>query len=142
MCDYCGCRSDATIAGLSADHERLSVLASEVARSLDAENMTAARRTLVVLSHLLSAHTRREETGLFAELLAAGELAGAVDARCAEHDEIGTAVDAALLPSGIDRAAARGALDLLASHIWAEETDLFPAATLALPAIAFAGGTR
>jgi hemerythrin HHE cation binding domain-containing protein len=142
VCDYCGCRSDPRIAALSAEHERLSVLAGVLARSLDAGNMSAARRTLSELSGLLRAHTRREEGGLFAALLAAGELVDAIDARCAEHDEIDAAIDAALLPAGVEHVAARRLLGMLADHIWREETDLFPAAALALPAIAFAGGAR
>lgn len=142
MCDCCGCRSDATIAALSADHERLTVGAIEVARSLDAGNMNVAHRAFTELSSLLTAHTRRDETGLFAELLAADELTDAVDARCAEHDELEAAVDAALLRGSVEPTAARRALALLADHIWREETDLFPAAALALPAIAFAGAAR
>lgn len=139
MCDYCGCRSDATIAALSADHERLTVLAGAVIRALDAGNMTSAHRTFRALAGLLSAHIGREEDGLFDELLGAGELTGVIGARCAEHDELGAAVGAALVEGCLEPTGARRALALLADHIWREETDLFPAAALALSAIAFAG---
>ncbi len=142
MCDYCGCRSDATIAGLSAEHERLAGLASDVERALQAGDLTGARTAFGTLARLLDAHTRSEEGGLFAELLAAGELTDAVEARCAEHDEIGAAVDSAgLAGAGGWPAAARRALALLGEHIWWEETDLFPAAALALSAISL-GATR
>ena len=139
MCDYCGCRSDVTIAVLSAEHERLVELATEVTRSLDAGNMTSAQRAFSALAALLSTHTGREEDGLFAELLGAGELIGAIRARCAEHDELGAAIDDGFSPGSIEPTRARRALALLADHIWREETDLFPAAALALSAIAFAG---
>jgi hypothetical protein len=144
VCDYCRCRSDPVIAVLSGEHERLAVLAFALARSLAAGNVAAGHSTFAELVALLGAHTGGEEAGLFAELLAAGELVEAVGARCVEHDEIGAAVAVAqLVASQPDRwaSAARLVLELLADHMWREETDVFPAAALALSAITF-GATR
>jgi len=144
VCDYCGCRSEPAVAVLGAEHERLGWIAGVVERALASGETAGAQRAFVELVGLLAAHTATEEAGLFAELLAAGELTGPVAERCAEHDEISAAIDAALEarqdPARWE-AAARPVLEQLAQHIWREETDMFPAAALALSAIAL-GATR
>lgn len=138
MCEYCDCRSQPVIAALSAEHDQLGSLTILIEQAIHAGDATNAWRHLTDLATLLAAHTASEEAGLFADLLAAGELTDAVFARCAEHDEISAAVDAAGQPDSDPvrwEETARRALTLLAEHIWREETDVFPAAALALAAI-------
>jgi hemerythrin-like domain-containing protein len=123
MCDHCDCRSFAGIAELSAEHDRILVLAWDVA---EATRTGAAAKTgdHVRLVELLQRHVVKEETGLYPRLRAAGSLdADASDALEDEHREI----DGLLATGRFDRRAYLA----LAAHIEQEEMELFPGAMFA-----------
>jgi hemerythrin-like domain-containing protein len=114
MCDHCGCRSFAEIAELTAEHERILVLAWRVAEQRD----EGARAELL---QLLAGHVAKEEHGLYPQLVATGDLDhDVVDALEAEH----TTIDAQAAGDRWDRRAYYE----LAAHIEQEEMELFPSA--------------
>jgi hypothetical protein len=114
MCDHCGCRSFAEIAELTAEHERILVLAWRSAEQRD----EGARAELL---QLLAGHVAKEEQGFYPQLVATGDLGhDVVDALEAEHSTI----DAQAAGDGWDRRAYYE----LAAHIEQEEMELFPAA--------------
>ena len=67
MCDYCDCRAQPEIAGLSADHELLLSMTAGLRRSL-AAGLSIEAHHLDELADLLPIHTEREEVGVFAAL--------------------------------------------------------------------------
>ena len=114
MCDHCGCRSFAEISDLTAEHERILVLAWRVAEQRD----EGARAELLPL---LAGHVAKEEQGLYPQLVATGDLDHDVVAALeAEH----TTIDAQATGTQWDRRA----FYELAAHIEQEEMELFPAA--------------
>lgn len=119
MCDYCDCRSQPEIARLSAEHERIGEVLGEL-RRVAPEHVD---RLLDELVAVLAPHSAREEVGLYPQLRAAG-IGADVDRLAQEHQLI----DAAFAEACRDPSTVGVAADLLARHIFEEETDVFPAA--------------
>lgn len=123
MCDHCGCRQFGPIAELTADHERILEMAWVVAEATDLDDAgrLAVRDRLV---HLLDEHVVKEETGLYPELMATGDLSHEANDRLEEeHRE----VRAALVDGSFDRRT----YFALAAHIEEEEMELFSGAMFA-----------
>lgn len=118
MCDHCGCRSFPGIAELTAEHETILTLAWDLAEATThrAPVDDTTRRALV---EALRTHVRKEETGLYPLLQAAGALDDATcDALEAEHRDL----DELLAGTSFDRRA----YFALAAHVEQEEMELFP----------------
>lgn len=130
MCSYCGCESEAVIAGLMADHEMVGVLAHQATSAHERGDTDEAVVTSARIAALFDAHGEEEETGLFAELKAQGLALDAVARLEADHHRIG--VGLGLLAAG-DTAALPQVLAELLDHAEREDTDLFPAALQLLP---------
>ncbi len=124
VCDYCGCRSRSEIAELSVEHERVLSLVDAL-RHLDASAPASRSGGQLIdeLASLLARHTAREETGVFAMLATFPEYAAYRQRFLDDHARIDTLADAA----SADRGVLADLLDLLESHVFAEETDLYPA---------------
>jgi len=113
------------IAQLNAEHDAIvnSSYALEIAyRDQDVE---AARAACKELGELLHPHTRREESGLFAEMKKDELFTEHVASLCAEHVELDSELEA--IEAG-DLASIPKMLTLLNNHIDREENGLFPAA--------------
>lgn len=124
MCDHCGCRSFGAISELSAEHDRILVLAWDVAEATRQGTAPSDGARDQLLS-LLERHVLKEETGLYPLLRAADSLDDDTsDALESEHRELDL-----LLTSGgrFDRLAYLA----LAAHIEQEEMELFPSAMFA-----------
>ncbi len=119
MCDHCGCRAYEPIADLTTDHETILALAWELAES--GGSSWGVRDDLVAL---LDAHVAKEETWLYPELVATGDLT--VASSSALEDEH-RSLRATLFSGAFDRRA----FYALAAHIEEEELELFPAAMFA-----------
>lgn len=129
MCEYCGCRDEPTISGLTDEHDALLDVAYELYR-------TASRRThgdvmAVIRTHLsplLTLHTRKEERGLFVEMQAVWADDPRLTELTSEHRDIEALLDVVSAGGDSWRPALKSVVHLLDDHIEAEETDLFPAA--------------
>jgi hemerythrin-like domain-containing protein len=119
MCNHCSCRDYAPIRDLTAEHERILMLATALAEASDDRPVGAAERDeLVALLHL---HVDKEEAGLYPILLdTAGWPVDTFDDLEEEHRELFEAIDA----DRFDRLA----LYALQRHIEEEEEVLFSAA--------------
>ncbi|GAA1764674.1 hemerythrin domain-containing protein [Luedemannella helvata] len=135
MCNYCGCREFPLIGRLSDEHEAIENAAGRLRRSIEASGADRLP-ALDALMALLLPHTATEEQGLFAAVREEGSLTTAVDALCAEHDDI-HGVLGALDRAAPDWPAVLAVLDRLHRHIDNEEHGLFPAAVIALPIAAW-----
>lgn len=124
MCDYCGCRSTNEIADLSVEHERVLSLVDAL-RHLDASapGSRSGGQLIDELATLLARHTAREETGVFAMLATFPEYAAYRQRFLDDHAHLDALANAA----AADRGVLAELLDLLESHVFAEETDLYPA---------------
>lgn len=123
MCDHCGCRQFPPIAELTADHERILEMAWAVAEAPDPSSpgSLAARDQLVTL---LDEHVVKEETGLYPQLMATGDLDADSNDRLEEEHRF---VRGALLGGTFDRRT----YFALAAHIEEEEMELFSGARFA-----------
>lgn len=123
MCDHCGCRQFAPIAELTADHERILEMAWQVAEAPDpaAPARVEVRDRLLVL---LDEHVVKEETGLYPQLMATGDLTSDSNDRLEEEHRV---VRAALVDATFDRRD----YFALAAHIEEEEMELFSGAMFA-----------
>jgi hemerythrin-like domain-containing protein len=126
MCDYCDCRSHPQIASLSADHERLQSLLTEIAGAADGHDRERCRSLAGRLRRILDPHADREERGVFAQLRAAG----VDDDYVARFEDEHVLVHALVAGLASDEwlSEARRLVEVLRGHIAREETDLFPAA--------------
>ena len=131
MCNYCGCRDFPLNARFTAEHEEITNAAGRL-RTAIAQGGDDRLAALDDLVGLLLPHTSGEEDGLFAELRTEGSLTEAVDALCAEHDDI-HGVLGSVDRQAPDWSVVLAALDRLVRHIDNEEHGLFPAAVIALP---------
>lgn len=121
MCDHCGCREYEPIAELSSEHESILALAWELAES---GGVARARGVQDELVALLDGHVAKEETWLYPELVATGDLS--VTSSSALEDEH-RSLRSTLLSGAFDRRD----FYALAAHIEDEELELFPAAMFA-----------
>jgi len=113
----------APIAELTTDHEEILQMAWEVAEASSSEPGSVSDE-FDALFRLLTSHARKEEAGLYPQLVSRGDLDGARLAHFeAEHREL----HEALLSGSFDR----DTYYLLAAHIEAEENELFPSAMYA-----------
>lgn len=137
MCDYCGCLSHAVIADLTEDHEQIAAVAGSAAAAHTAGNRDEVRSAVTRIVELLEPHTAREESVLFPELAAAGAQAH-TESLADEHAVLDALLAAVLedIETGWDLLP--GALDLLHTHIWREDYDVFPAALQLLGPAAWA----
>jgi hemerythrin-like domain-containing protein len=120
MCDHCGCRAFPPIAELTAEHEEILTRGWAVAEAERAGRIPSASE-VDELVRLLAAHVRKEETGLYPELVARGALSADQLAELElEHRDLHDALTAVRFD--------RRAFYALAAHIEVEETELFPAA--------------
>lgn len=127
MCDFCGCRRQAPIDELSAEHERVLDLGYQL-RQLGRTADHGAVATLLEheVAPLLRRHTTKEERGVFTQLRETWEADDRLDALVDEHRELEAAI-ATVLAGGPDwPGVLTTLLDDLSEHILAEETDLFP----------------
>lgn len=135
MCDYCGCRRQAPIDELSAEHERVQDLGYQLRQLARAGEHAAVVAVLErEFTPLLQAHTAKEERGVFTELRGSWDADDRLEALVDEHRA---------LEAGLERVAAgdpgwaqalEALLTDLSEHVLAEETDLFPYALYELSA--------
>ena len=128
MCDYCDCRAQPEIAGLSADHELLLSMTAALRRSL-AAGLSIEAHHLDELADLLLPHTEREEVGVFTALRDVGVEADYVIRFEDDHRQIEELMASA---AGV-RSAVGPLIELVEDHFLREETDLFPARQLLAP---------
>jgi hemerythrin-like domain-containing protein len=134
VCSYCGCCALASIAQLTAEHEQIVNLMGDVRRAMGATDATLLETATSRLTAALTRHTDGEERSLFTELRDDPELAGHVDALCAEHVDLDSRLGR-LQPGGT--AAVHDLEGLLRRHIDKEENGLFPAAAISLDGAAW-----
>ena len=135
MCDYCGCRRQAPIDDLSAEHDRVLDLGYRLRRlARDDDHAGVAE----VLEHqfgpLLQVHTAKEERGVFAALRDSWEADDRLDALVDEHRELEAGITTVVDGASGWQDVLLALLDDLSEHILAEETDLFPYALYELGA--------
>ncbi len=129
MCDYCGCRTQPSIAQLGEEHDRIESVAGDLRAAHTRGDRDGAAAIASALLALLDPHVAREEGALFPELAEAGA-SHHVRRLEDEHEEL----DLALRPIAEGAASATEwdalprAIDELRRHIWTEEFDVFPAA--------------
>jgi hemerythrin-like domain-containing protein len=129
MCDYCGCRTQPSIARLGEEHDRIESVAEHLRAAHTRGDRDGAAAIASALLTLLVPHVAREEGALFPELTGAGA-SHHVQRLEDEHEQF----DLALRPiaggvaSASEWAALPRAIDGLRAHIWTEEFDVFPAA--------------
>jgi hemerythrin-like domain-containing protein len=128
MCDYCGCRSEPPIAELGQEHAEILWHISQLEAVIHKRDIVESKRLFQHLLEHLRPHVEKENSGLFAQLRAEGELIEEVDTLEGEHHGIWTFV--AELPDGHDEwfAACTSFIATMQEHIHIEEYDLFPAA--------------
>jgi hemerythrin-like domain-containing protein len=122
VCDHCGCRAFPPIAELTAEHEEILRLGWALAEATRTGVMVAST-DVGELVRLLDVHVRKEESGLYPELIERGALS---ESKLAELEEEHREIHHALASEAFDR----GAYYALAAHIEVEEMELFPAAML------------
>ena len=120
MCDHCGCRAYPPIAELTADHEEILRRAWELAETERAGAPVGPGERDELLA-VLDVHVTKEETGLYPELAARGDL---TDEQRAQLDGEHREIREALTGGRFDRRA----FYALAAHIEDEEMELVPAA--------------
>lgn len=131
MCSYCGCEAESIISDLMEDHAVIADLGYRVNRALDADRLEEARRLASQVDQLFARHSSKEESGLFAQLRAAGDALDEVDRLEAEHRYLRSGLSDPGVVDAPDRL--RQLLGDLARHAEIEETDLFPFAIQQLP---------
>ncbi len=132
MCEYCGCQDVPAIAELTAEHERLRDLGSDLAAAARRGDVSQARALVAAMNAVLQPHTAVEETGLFPALW--GEYPDAMLALTNEHREIHDALASVVEeppPLSWPRRVQEG-LDRLFEHILKEQDGVFPAALATL----------
>lgn len=120
MCDHCGCRAFPPIAELTAEHDEILQCAWAIAEAAR-DGRTPPGTGVDELVRLLDVHVRKEETGLYPELIAGGGLS---TEQLAELEQEHRDLHEALRSLRFDRRA----YFALAAHIEVEEMELFPAA--------------
>lgn len=131
MCSYCGCEAEAVVAGLMADHADIADLAYRIGKALDGRLPSEATALTARLADVFERHSRAEEAGLFAQLLAAGEAREEVDQLVGDHRHLRAAL--CHPDAGADPHRLRLLLEELGRHAAVEDNDLFPFAMQQLP---------
>ena len=127
MCDYCGCRRQATIDELSQEHEQLLNVVYRLRRDAARADHAAVVEVLdVELAPLLRRHTDKEERGLFVQLRDAWSVDGRLASLEDEHRRIEGLLETVVAGGASWRDALVCLGDELSEHIFDEETDLFP----------------
>lgn len=132
MCSYCGCGAEPLIAALTDDHALIADLAYRVVQALDSADTGRAESLMWRLAQAFASHSMREEAGLFAEMVAAGEAAAEVRQLVADHQRLRPLLASPRLARSPHQL--RAALADLERHARTEENDLFPYALQVLPA--------
>lgn len=134
MCDYCDCRLQPAIRELGTEHSQLTAVSSQIRQSVAAGEHARARKLFDELLSALDDHSAKEEAGLFAALIAEGELHSAVRRLIADHDDIADLTVGTLSSIEEFKAVVLVVLDHLTEHIFREEHDLYPMSRMALSA--------
>jgi hypothetical protein len=122
VCDHCGCRAFPPIAELTAEHEEILARGWALAEA-ERAGRPPPPAEVDALARLLDVHVRKEETGLYPELIARGALSADQLADLEqEHRDLHDRLSVARFD--------RRAFYALAAHIEVEEMELFPAAML------------
>ena len=129
MCDYCGCQAVSVIEELTAEHDQVVALVSNVRTAHESGDVDELARLARGIAAVLDPHTQVEEGGLFPPL--ANEFSEQVATLEAEHRQIaqvlGEAADTVPAdPGWPDRLLET--MHLLREHILAEQDGAFPAA--------------
>ena len=131
MCSYCGCEAEPVIALLMDDHATIASMVRDAESYLDCGNVGRAFESAAGIQVMFGRHSRMEEKGLFAQLLAAGEATDEVATLIVEHRKITAGLSAA---AGVrDGDLLRRVLRFLTTHAQTEDDDLFPFALQRLP---------
>lgn len=136
MCSYCGCEAQPSVAALMKDHGVIADLCYEINRALLAGDADRVRPMVEELAARFGAHSLAEESGLFAELRAAGEATAELDRLVDDHVHLRERLAERAPTRGPEQL--RATLADLARHAETEDSDLFPFALQALPASAWA----
>jgi len=88
MCHYCGCRHIPLIRDYIAEHERVTDLAGDAVRAIDAGDLEKARRCLTQMAAELDSHWRGEENGIFRVMAREEEYAEYIAPLISEHREL------------------------------------------------------
>lgn len=132
VCSYCGCEAESVIAELMADHADIALRVDKVNAALAVGDRDAAMTICAEIAALFSAHTRKEEAGLFAELQLDTLATSTIGELEAEHRQL----EESLAKAAAGAAAAEDvflALESLLDHANREDTDVFPVALQVLP---------
>lgn len=130
MCDYCDCRTHGAIASLARDHDALIGLLDRVERYAAVGDRVSSAPALAELADLLDRHARREEDGVFAEIVRADAKHACIGQFLDDHDWIHELLllSTGPTPDSVWQAAVKELVKRLTDHIQREESDLFPAA--------------
>ncbi|MFN8074164.1 MAG: hemerythrin domain-containing protein [Kineosporiaceae bacterium] len=133
MCEYCGCQALDSIALLTAEHDAVVNLMSDVRAARQAGDLGALAAAARAIASVLAPHTVVEEEGLFPAM--AAEFPDHVARLRGEHRVVEAALGAAVAagpgaaPSDPDWPEQLSeAMHLLREHILAEQDGVFPAA--------------
>lgn len=132
MCHYCGCRHIPLIRDYIAEHERVTDLAGDAVRAIDAGDLEKARRCLAQMAAELDSHWRGEENGLFRVMAREEEYADYIAPLVSEHRELAELLASVDVADPGDQKRIRAAVTELGEHISKEEDGLFPASLIAL----------
>ncbi|MFF7250113.1 hemerythrin domain-containing protein [Embleya sp. NPDC008237] len=129
MCEYCGCQSIDAIAELTAEHDSVVNLMSNVRTARRSGDIAEMARGACLITAILRPHTQVEEHGLFPAM--SDEFPDHIAALEDEHRRfetvLGEAADGIPAdPDWPDRL--MDALGLLREHILKEQDGVFPAA--------------
>ena len=132
MCSYCGCEAEPVIEELMADHADISDMAYRILGAVERGDAATAERVLGQVADRFARHSATEESGLFAQLRAAGEAVDEVDRLMGDHRRFRAELRQ---PGLVSRPAElRAILMDLTVHAETEDDDLFPFAIQVLPA--------
>lgn len=129
MCEYCGCQSIKAIAELTAEHDSVVNLISNVRAAHRSGDTAEMARMARLITALLLPHTQVEEHGLFPPM--ADEFPEQTAALEDEHRRIETVLSEATEGIPTDPGwpgRLMDALALLREHILKEQDGVFPAA--------------
>lgn len=124
MCSYCGCEAEKVMKALTDEHLEIAALARKVIGELEREELASTAALTAQLATLFDRHCNFEETGLFKQLLQAGEAVEEVESLLEDHLKFRTGFFDPNIASEPDRL--RSLIQELLDHAELEETDLFP----------------
>lgn len=133
MCEYCGCQAIRSIEELTAEHEKVLNLGSEVRSAHASSNIDRMAEVARQIEAVLIPHTQVEEQGLFPAMT--GEFPEQIHALEEEHRQIEAVLAAARQGTPSDPSWPERLLDIiqmLHEHIFKEQDGVFPAALASL----------